>query len=967
MAEPYADLPEHPDVVAARSALEHVRETAEETRLLGLLGVGEHATVLASTEQATARFPLRERLWALHALALTRAGRQADALEALRTVRTVLADELGLDPGPQLRSLEQAILRQAPGLAPAPAPPPADVVRPTAAPPGIAAARAAAPVFGREPERAALAALVSGAREGRLALGQLLGEPGIGKSRLVEDLVQTAREQGVDTAVGRCSQDDGAPPLWPWRSVLTALGLTTVEEDDASADLSPEQVAFRTSERIVDALLARAATGPVLVVLEDLHWADEVSLRVLTHLASVAPEDCGLAVVGTRRAHPEASGQLAVASEALARRRALRLELSGLDAAGAADLLHAVAGRDLSSDLASRWHERSAGNPFFLMELASLGSGEHDEVPVTVREVVAQRLTGLPGRALEALQAAAVVGRQFSLALVAAGLDRAHDDTADDLDIGRAAGLLLEAAAEEYSFVHALTRDAVLASLSAGRAARLHARVAHVLEHDDRVRLLVPPAQLVSDLGRHWLAAGPSHVDRAWPAARAAAVQARSLTAYQEATRLRRAAVEAHRRTVGGSVETRYELLLELATDAAYAADWPQVVESAVEGIALGRELGSPARIAAAASAMTQYCVWLPHEMGQVLEDAVEDLRWALVHVPADDLASRCRLHLALAVELVYAPDAEAETRALVDTGMELARRIDDPGLTWWACRAAWMSSWDPAATEERVALAAEGLAAARAAGDAAAQAVSHITAAIDHLELGHVAEFEEHSEEAASIARRERLPYVLLTWHWLRMSLASMRGDQAEAQTHLAGIAATAPRTAVPMRELQEAAASALCLLWSGPLEQVAEGMAAATEYEPAGAMPAHGLLARAGLVERLRELLASHPPSDELSSAWSVLADWAFECEAAACVGDVALAHEAASRLAPYADRIAMAGAALSLGPVAGYLALAEVVGGDREAAARHADAARGTAQAFGLDAYVDWLDGHRAALDF
>ncbi|HEY0643257.1 MAG TPA: AfsR/SARP family transcriptional regulator, partial [Nocardioides sp.] len=114
--EPYADLPDHPDVLADRAALEQLRAGAEEARLLGLLALGEHASVLSTTEASTGRHPLRERLWAIHALALTRAGRQAEALEALRTVRSVLAEELGLDPGVQLRTLEEAILRQEPAL-----------------------------------------------------------------------------------------------------------------------------------------------------------------------------------------------------------------------------------------------------------------------------------------------------------------------------------------------------------------------------------------------------------------------------------------------------------------------------------------------------------------------------------------------------------------------------------------------------------------------------------------------------------------------------------------------------------------------------------------------------------------------------------------------------------------------------------------------------------------------------------
>ena len=124
----YADLPDEPEVVLERTSLDQLRLDAEEARVLGLLALGDHAVVVAATEEATARYPLRERVWALHALALTRSGRQAEALAALRQIRSVLADELGLDPGHELRELEQAVLVQDPALhqwlrAPAPAAP----------------------------------------------------------------------------------------------------------------------------------------------------------------------------------------------------------------------------------------------------------------------------------------------------------------------------------------------------------------------------------------------------------------------------------------------------------------------------------------------------------------------------------------------------------------------------------------------------------------------------------------------------------------------------------------------------------------------------------------------------------------------------------------------------------------------------------------------------------------------------
>ena len=114
--DPYADLPDHPDVLAERAALERLRVAAEEARLVGLLGLGEHASVLSTAESAIAREPLRERLRAVHAVALLRSGRQVEALDALRTFRELLADDTGLDPGPELAGLEQAILRQDPAL-----------------------------------------------------------------------------------------------------------------------------------------------------------------------------------------------------------------------------------------------------------------------------------------------------------------------------------------------------------------------------------------------------------------------------------------------------------------------------------------------------------------------------------------------------------------------------------------------------------------------------------------------------------------------------------------------------------------------------------------------------------------------------------------------------------------------------------------------------------------------------------
>ncbi len=955
--EPYADLPDHPDVQAERSSLEQLRAAGEEARLLALLAVGDHAGVLATTESATARHPLREGLWATHALALARAGRQADALEALRTVRTTLAEELGIDPGPRLRALESAVLRQSPEIertlsAPAspleaaPTPPPrADVPSPDAVP------------VGRDAERAALTAQLDAAAAGGFSAAQVVGEPGIGKTRLVEDLAEQGRRRGFTVAVGRCSQDDGAPPLWPWRSVLETLGSSTVQDEPVDGELTPAQSAFARWNDIARRVVDAATTTPLLVVLEDLHWADEATLRTLAHLLATAPAGATLCVVGTRRAQPEPTGALALVAESFARRHAARIDVTGLDREGTAALLGRVTS-DVPVPLVDAWHARSGGNPFFLVELARLGQGDPDHVPPTVRDVVTRRLSELPERARQSLVTAAVTGRRFRPEVVAAANGTDLDDVADDLDAARTADLVVEGEHGELAFAHALTRDAVYLAEPEHRRARRHARVAHAFETDPAVRALTPDQELTAELARHWLAAGSSHADRAWRAARAAAAQARSVWAHAEAMQLRAAAVAAHRRAADGVDRERYDLLLELATDAAYAGHWTQVEDAAVEGITLGRSLGSPALMGEAASTLTRYCVWVPHEAGVVLEDVIEDLRWALLRTPDDDPATRCRLQLTLAVELYYVADATAERRALVDTGLALARKVGDPALTWWAMRTAWMACWAPPFLVERMGWVAEGLTAAREAGDPAAEAVLLTTLAVDELALGRVDRWEELSSAAVTIARRERLPYVMFTVHWVRMTLAAMRDDRAAVDEQLAGLATTSREVAVPMAEVHPPAAAMVSSLWNGTVAEAVEPMLDVFERTGEATEAVFQMLARAGRLDDLRRLLSStqHRPGE---APWSLVTDWCMEVEAAAAVGDVDLAREGLEALAPYADRISVAGAAACFGPVSGYLALAAATVGDRAAAAQYATAARDTATHWGWVAYVSWLD--------
>ena len=528
------------------------------------------------------------------------------------------------------------------------------------------------------------------------------------KSRLVDDLTALARGRGFEVAVGRCSQDDGAPPLWPWRSVLAALTgpdrpdgpVPPASSGDAGTGVDGDRVlAFRTWESLVQRLTARAAQRPVLVVFEDLHCADTASLRALRHLAETladpsadrAGERRRLAVVLTRRRVPEPTGALAELGELLARRHAERLDLVGLPTVDAAELVGEVAGRPVPAALLERWQDRSGGNPFFLVELARAGTAE---LPASLRDVILGRVRELPADTQELLLLAAALGRSWSLELLAAVAGRGAGDVDEALEPARTAGLLVDAAGVGVAFAHALGRDALERSTSATRFARLHARVAHALQSDPAAGGLLPPDRRVAELARHWLAAGPAHVSTAWRAAVDAAAQARTAFAHPEAAALMRAALDAHRRSPDGHPDQRFDLLLTLAADCQRAADWTGVVESSFEAIALARDRDTPAGLARPAAALTTYSVWLPHEWNEVFADTVEDLRWAAARLGDADSVARCQVMLALAVELYYDPAAIAERAALVDEGTAMARRLGDDTLLAWATRAAWIASW---------------------------------------------------------------------------------------------------------------------------------------------------------------------------------------------------------------------------------------------------------------------------------
>lgn len=474
--------------------LDEERQAAVEERFELLLDLGRHDEALPELQTAVDEQPLRERLWALLALGLYRSSRQADALRALSSARSILLDELGLDPGPELRELENRILAQDPSLALA--------MPEHAAAPSIAAERAPVPrveLVERTVEWAALTRALGAAASGGPHLVLVEGEPGIGKSTLCDAFLTHAASIGWRTAVGRCVEPGLAPSLWPCIEVVREM-LGDVDAEPLPSELpanplrrlaaggrelgtsmSPVELA----EQFV-ALTDELGSLRWLILLDDLHWGDQATLDVVR----LVLERLGGRPVLLLGAHrpPELvpDSLLGDALGGLHRSSvtSTRIHLSPLDAAGVARLMEITTGALPSAEVAERVQARAGGNPLFVTELARLagerGLTDDSVVPDAIRDVVRSRLATLPERATAELEVAAVIGERFDLRTAMAASERDPDGCLDALDAAIVTRILVPEGGG-FRFAHALVRDAVLSEISVLRLARLHNRVADAI------------------------------------------------------------------------------------------------------------------------------------------------------------------------------------------------------------------------------------------------------------------------------------------------------------------------------------------------------------------------------------------------------------------------------------------------------------------------------------------------------
>ncbi|MFC5748441.1 BTAD domain-containing putative transcriptional regulator [Actinomadura rugatobispora] len=481
------------------------------------VSLGRPDRVLPALHLAARMEPFHEPVQAALVSTLGAAGRQAEALSAFGAFRDRLSEELGIEPGPALRAAHLRVLTQASTSSPAM---------------NRAPESGGSGLVGRTEELAVLRQAVQDALNGRTGLGIVEGEPGVGKSSLLEEAAADAGRRGALVVWAACLEGDGAPAMWPWEQTLTLvldilpaqarekwrssdLGVLLGSPDGTPPVLTGSRGQFRLFEQVVGVIGQAAAQQPLLLIVDDLQWADATSLQLFGHLAGRLPARS--AMIGSLRDRAPVPGSdlsrvLAAVSRLPGHRR---IGLGPLGPDDVAELIRRETGREPDADVARDIHARTAGNPFFVRELSRLlhddGGGLGDGtsrigVPSTVRDVVRDRMADLDPDAGELLRIAALIGRDAELRLLAsvAGIDVAT--CLELLDPLRALGMLEPRPDDPFSlrFSHDLVRESVTETMAHQQAIRLHLRIADALEDGD-----VDDEAVTERLAHHLGAAGP--------------------------------------------------------------------------------------------------------------------------------------------------------------------------------------------------------------------------------------------------------------------------------------------------------------------------------------------------------------------------------------------------------------------------------------------------------------------------
>jgi tetratricopeptide (TPR) repeat protein len=868
-------------------------------------------------------------------------------------------------------------------------------------------------LVGRQRELEQLDAALDVALVGRGRLVVLTGEPGIGKTALAGAFVERAAARGASWVWGTCWDGGGAPAYWPWvqivRSLARAEDVATLGEllgDGAPwlASLLPElsdtfappaqrsamdsvQARFRFFDALASLLSGAAKRRPLVVVLDDLHWADASSLHALEFVARTLPDIPLLVVAAYRHVEAHARDELAAGLGGLAR-MATRLPLEGLDreavgrlAADRARRLGSGEPQGIPPRLVTAVHEASAGNPFYVDELVQLLARQgrlHDAraqghplpLPDGVRDAIRRRLASLDAASIQALSAAAVLGSEFRVATLASVLHVPPAEILERLEAPYRAGFVVAIDPARFGFQHALVRDTLLESIGATRRAHLHRLTAEALEELHRD----DPEPHLPEIAHHFLhAATAGGAERAVQYAARAAQQAMGQFAYEEAARLYERALDAAASLPADDARA-CELQQGLGETLMRAGDVEGAQRALRAAAKHARRLDDPQRLAQAALASTLGSLspgLVEAELVALLEEALERLDAVRRDDPeqrAHEDALRCRLRVQLAHALYWSPQRERREQ-LVDEALALARAIftgkaaqtsrEERALAdrtlAFALAQGFVAVWGPDTVIRGLPISMEALELCERTNDAELAMQVRLWRISLLLELDDPVRAEEEIEAFLGTARRLGQPRMLLYDPLHRALAAHLRGDFTVAERCTAEAAAQARDVPGSMAPIIADEQTAVVLRTQGRLREVEPLVRKNADRLPGMRCWRSGLalvLAELGRDEEARRELEHLAAADfdDIPRDRLWLVAMSLLAELCALLDDRPRARLLYELLVPYEGRNVVSMGAVYLGPVAHYLGLLAMTIGETERALGHLETARSAAERMG-----------------
>jgi DNA-binding CsgD family transcriptional regulator len=832
---------------------------------------------------------------------------------------------------------------------------------------------------GRQRELEALRAALDQAIAGQGRIVMVAGEPGIGKTRIAQELAPCAAQLGAKVLWGYCPEEAGAPPYWPWvqaiRSALrTPEARASLEELGSGAGdiagIVPEvhallpgvepptrledaaQARFRMFDSIRQFIAALCNRQAMVIVLDDLHWADAPSLRLLEFLSS------GLAairimVIGTyrptelSRQHPlsDALGGLTRA------RHVTRIDLGGLSAEEVHAFTTAATGTQPPYWLSRSLYRQTEGNPLFLREIVrflerqGLFSPNRSaplaalpptiRIPEGVKEVIGRRLNLLSAHCNEMLALGSVIGRDFSHDLLLRAASQDEQELTSALDEALGAHVIQETTDRHYQFAHNLIRMTLYDELRPARRRQLHHAVGGALELAHRADF----GSTLPELARHFLAAGDA--DKATEYARRAGERAEALLAFEDAVEFFQTALEAIEQRPQPDDAGRCRLLLLLGEALRKANDFPRALATLQQAAELATTLGL-AEISARAALAYEHVAWRHAKTTEprprhLLERALHQVTGSKPALGAEITAALSRT--------LWHEGAAAEAMLQGERAIAMARQLGDPEVLA-TCLSHLLDISGDLENQDLLRLATETLSAASQVGNLELMHIAHAWRFLALMGHGEIALAEAELKAMARLDVRLRQPTYAVSVMLYRTMLALMRGELTEAERVITQAMAMA-RARVPVNQEQLSVQIFALRREQGRLGELRTALSAFLGQVTTGSIWQPGLaLLRLELGEHDAARVAFEQMASEGFTAIPHDGRWLpcmiYLCEVCAELGDAARAAELYELVRQLSGRNLLPGCLVCFGSADRHLGMLSATMGKWADAERHFTAA-------------------------